>query len=256
MHIYATLFFEDSQGIRIMRYLLIALLQGFLAFTASGCWLREIPELSGKRIITEKKAQNFNSIKVGSGFRLILHMGNEEHVQIEADSALMPYIEMKQTANTLEFKTKKDVYFHDKGNVLIHVNARNIKGIEASGGASVQADTIRNNQIAIALSGGSTMQGFIISEKLDIDQSGGSELDLKGNTIVYTLESSGGSITKGFAMNTDEMNIDISGGGNVEITTNKKLNVDASGGSTIIYKGNGGNSGRQSTSGGSQIIKH
>jgi hypothetical protein len=74
---------------------------------------------------------------------------------------------------------------------------------------------------------------------LSIHQSGGSDVDLSGNTTTLHVEASGGSDFHGYGLLTDFCSIKASGGSDANITVNKELNADASGGSDIYYKGSG-----------------
>ena len=62
-------------------------------------------------------------------------------------------------------------------------------------------------------------------------------VDLSGNVNNLNLESSGGGNLKGFDLVTDYTTIHASGGSDTEMTVNKELRVNTSGGSDIRYKG-------------------
>lgn len=67
--------------------------------------------------------------------------------------------------------------------------------------------------------------------------SGGSELNIKGESATADINCSGGSRCYAYDFATETAIVDISGGSNLEITVTESLTGDNSGGSHIHYKG-------------------
>ena len=98
-------------------------------------------------------------------------------------------------------------------------------------------NTLNQPSFAFDFSGGGKLQGNINATNVAGSCSGGSELNLTGRATSYELNASGGVNANGFDFIVDNFKCQLSGGGTVNIGVNSKLNVTASGGSVINYKG-------------------
>jgi hypothetical protein len=74
---------------------------------------------------------------------------------------------------------------------------------------------------------------------LDIDQSSGSDMDIKGKVNDVNITASSGSDFNGYDLISETCKADASSGSGIEITVNKELQAQASSGGGINYKGNG-----------------
>lgn len=159
----------------------------------------------------------------------------------------------------------------------IYVSALSMESIEASGGSDCKLrNDLKGETFSLALSGGSDFYGNVEAKKIETNLSGGSRFEgnvnaehlvnvmsggstmkmtvktvkmediLSGGSVNkpsgvaenYSMDASGGSEVEGFDLFTENVNADLSGSSRLEITVNKTLNVSASGGSTVYYKGN------------------
>ena len=89
------------------------------------------------------------------------------------------------------------------------------------------------------ISGGSDFKGKIETDELKVNASGGSDISISGKATRLTIDANGGSDFNGYDITSDICNVQASGGSDVEITVNKELSANASGGSDIHYKGTG-----------------
>ncbi len=71
---------------------------------------------------------------------------------------------------------------------------------------------------------------------LNIGQSGGSSVELTGNVNDLNLESSGGGRLKGYGLIAEVARINSSGGSDAELTVNKQISVESSGGGMLLIK--------------------
>lgn len=220
----------------------------FTAAVMSGCHIDRAAALfSGKSInpsgdVTrvKKNFTGFSAVSVGSGFELIIKMGNSESVEIEANENLHQYIEAVQHGESIEFGIKNNVNFNSDAKVKIYITAKNLNNIEASGGSYVSAETIiKSNDLSLELSGGSELKSEINCNNLKISLSGGSIIDISGKCSEYNSDLSGGSIVKGENFVSDNLSADLSGGSIISIICNGSLTVNASGGSSVTYTGHG-----------------
>jgi hypothetical protein len=76
------------------------------------------------------------------------------------------------------------------------------------------------------------------TDKMDIDISGASTVSLEGNAQSSTIDISGASNLKAISFTSDSVNIDASGASSVKLSVINELRADASGASSVCYSGN------------------
>ncbi|HEY0679356.1 MAG TPA: head GIN domain-containing protein, partial [Chitinophagaceae bacterium] len=136
-----------------------------------------------------------------------------------------------------------------------YVSVKNIDGLTASGGSDVQiSGTLSSQKLKMGLSGGCDFKGNVSINELNINASGGSDVSISGKAANLVIDVSGGSDLDGYGLTADNCNVSCSGGSDVNITVNKELTADASGGSDIHYRGNAVIK-KTNSSGGSSVSK-
>ena len=119
-----------------------------------------------------------------------------------------------------------------------YVAGMNLTQLGASGGSDIRiSGELKSDDLSIALSGGSDLSGQINVGKLVVEQSGGSDMNIKGRVGNLRIEASGGSDFNGYDLLSEECTIAASGGSSINITVNKELSAEASGGSDVSWKG-------------------
>jgi hypothetical protein len=120
-----------------------------------------------------------------------------------------------------------------------YVSVKEITKLRASGGSDIIVkDSLRCDKLNIVLSGGSDFAGKVTANFLTVEQSGGSDVNIKGHVVNAKLGASGGSDFKGYELIADYAIIQTSGGSDASITVLKEMAATASGGSGVHYKGN------------------
>ena len=120
-----------------------------------------------------------------------------------------------------------------------YVSFSTLRKLEASGASDVYVDgAIKGDGLSIHLSGASDFKGAVEVNQLDLDQSGASDATISGKVMNLEVKASGASDLKGFDLSTRVCNAKAYGASDVKITVEKELQVEASGASSIQYKGN------------------
>ena len=164
-----------------------------------------ILQAQNEKIIQDKNAEvrnvkGFHGIHVSSGIDLYLTQTNDEAVAISASDP-----DVRQRIKTVVEDGFLKIYLEDRG---MHWGWHDMK-----------------------------LKAYVSFKNLDdLNASGGSDIYPESNLKVT---ASGGSDLHGFDLTADNCRISASGGSDARITVNKELNVDASGGSDIYYKGSG-----------------
>ena len=82
------------------------------------------------------------------------------------------------------------------------------------------------------------MKVEIVADKLTADLSGASEMTVSGTAKELSMEGSGASSFHGFDLSTQNSDVDVSGASTAHVQTEKEIKVEASGASSVRYKGN------------------
>jgi len=191
---------------------------------------------SGKVASETRPVSDFDQISACCGMQLILTQGEIEALEIEAEDNLLPEIVSTVAAGklTIRFKdTTSGTQYRPTQPIRLKVNAIQIRGLEISGGGSLEAGNIDTDRLDLGLSGGSQAQmGSITADTLAVSASGGANLssqDLRLSLLVIDL--SGGSKASIQMLQGDILKLGSSGGGEITIAGSvAEQEVELSGG--------------------------
>lgn len=210
---------------------------------------------SGKIVSDDRNISGFTSISVESGLNADINIAQSEAVNVTADDNLLEYIETYVVNKTLIIRVANNVSFAKYPSIKITVDALSLSSLSGSGGAGLTLNyPLDSESIKVALSGGGHLSGRVLASNLTVDLSGGSRVNMEGSCSRLRLTGSGGSTMRGYDLNSADADIVLSGGSMAELTIDSTIKIEASGGSTLRYKGNAEIQ-KQDLSGGSRVIK-
>ena len=233
----------------IRRILLAASITCLAVIFFSGCVIG-----SGNLVSREYERSGFSSVEAGHGFRLNISRSSEFHVEITADDNIIDYIEVKTFDDTLRIRLRP---FSSVGKATLRaeISMPELRGVDLSGGSRTEISGFEStDSFSLALSGGSDLKGDIVAGNVDVDLSGGSVVELEGTGKRLVVDGSGGSDVHFRNFPVENADIRLSGGGKATVNVSGSLNVDLSGGSSLIYQGDP-RLGEIDLSGGSTIRK-
>jgi hypothetical protein len=185
--------------------------------------------------------KNFTEIAVSNGIDLYLTQGSTEQIRLEGDKDLIENVAIERNGNGIRIKYKDGFslssLFRNKS-LKAYVTYKNLSGISASGGSDVETQNpLKTDKLTLNSSGGSDLEMNIVCKDIEIHSSGGSDLALKGSATNMVLHTSGGSDVDAFNFRVDYAKVDASGGSDANVYVIKGLEANASGGSDVQYKG-------------------
>lgn len=196
------------------------------------------PRVEGNGNVTKKehKIGNVTNIDVSGQFVVILRQGKTPNLTIEADDNLHEYIKVKVLDNTVKIST--DAYITQAEELNIYVTMKDYNVIDLSGAIELKSDSkIKTDKLIIDASGATEIDLDINVKKLILDMSGASEIILSGKAENMAVDASGATEIEAYKLKTENMNIDISGAGSADVYVTKTLEVEISGAGEIRYKG-------------------
>jgi Putative auto-transporter adhesin, head GIN domain len=211
--------------------------------TASGA-------LMAQKIIKDSNAEkrnvsDYHGISVSGGIDLYLSQGEESVAVSASDTKYRDRIKTEVKDGILkiwyEYNSNSNINIQwGNHKMKAYVSFKDIDKLTGSGGSDIAVDgSIKVNALTLHISGGSDFEGKVEAEELKVQASGGSDVAISGMVKKLEIDASGGSDFNGYELAADVCNLEASGGSDVEITINKELSANASGGSDIYYKGNG-----------------
>jgi len=194
--------------------------------------------VTGDGNVTKKsrKVDNFSAVTVSSGIDLYLTQGSSVSLEVEADQNIHEYIITEVEDGVLKIYVDGSIRSAKEMNV--YLTFRELDAISSSGGSDVEANgTISQDRLTIECSGGSDINMDMKVDELKLSTSGGSDANISGEARVFYAKSSGGSDLNAMGLKTAECTLESSGGSDAHVYATEKLKVQASGASDVYYKG-------------------
>ncbi len=189
---------------------------------------------SGKLVKESRSVTDFTGIEAGGAVKLDVTNSSSYSVEVEADDNLMSYVETKVTHGVLVIGMK-DGYSYNNSTIHVHVSLPTLHSLEISGASEGTASNIS-------------------TDKLSLELSGASHLNIDGKASKLTCEVSGASSLKAGDLMAENVSVECSGASSSYVYASSSLTVDASGASKVSYSGNPADVTRES-SGASSIVK-
>jgi hypothetical protein len=218
--------------------------------------------VSGKRISGNGviKSENrtvgaFNNIDVSGDIDVYVKQDSVASVRIETDENLLEYVHIKADGGTLEIEEEEGFNPESAKGIKVYVSGPSLKHFEASGACGIYSENkiSDSNEIGIHASGASHIKMELDAPKVEAELTGASHITLNGKTKTFRVDGSGASGIKCFDLMSEETDVEVSGASHADVFASVKLDLHASGASSIIYKGNA--TVTQETSGASSVKK-
>lgn len=189
-----------------------------------------------------RKVGSFTGVEVSGGITLYLSQGTEQAVAISAsDEKYLPHIKTEVRNGLLKIYAESGVWNKfNWGNrqIKAYVTVTTLEVLDISGASTARVTGDLNvNDISIEVSGASTLKTTIKGRKLKLEVSGASAATLEGTMDESTIEVSGASSLKAYDLVVNTCKAEASGASGMSITVNKQLDAEASGASSIGYRG-------------------
>lgn len=191
--------------------------------------------------VQPRSASGFNAIQVSSAIDLYLSQGKEDAVAVSAGSD-----EIRDQIKTVVSNGVLKIYFDGKSirnwsntKMKAYVTFKSLQRIEASGACNVRlVDPLQGESLIIELSGASDFRGKVTLANLVVESSGASNMTLEGRAQTAKFDLSGASSVKAFDLEIAKCKALASGASVLRMFVQEELSVQASGASSVQYKGN------------------
>ena len=168
----------------------------------------------------------FDEVVLGGSGDLIIDVGGNESLTIEAEDNLLPLLTSNVTDSTLTLSSSETIYPTQP--ITYTLGAAALAGVSISGTGDVVAPNLSCGTFRAALSGSGTFDIGGACNALELSIAGSGDFDgqdLAVATASVSIDGSGDSIVNA----TDKLSVTINGSGNVEYVGDPATVVDING---------------------------
>lgn len=222
---------------------ILSLLAAVLFAALPAAAAANLTEAEAKVRTQEYKLSGFRSLDISWVYRVELTQSSKYSVRVEAPEDLMDHLDIKVVGSTLKLGTKntaRSLRLNDRNNVRVYISMPSVSEIEMSGASRLTAVGQFNarKEFKLDMSGSTHAEGLYLKcDQVEIDCSGSSRFDLRGDFDKLELDMSGASNA---TLNGDVKNAEIDMSGAAKLTQRGKigtLEIDASGSANYNLSG-------------------
>jgi hypothetical protein len=208
-------------------------------FVAGGCGIPGLGGLVGSRTLVTQgyDFSDFTAVQAGGAFTVSIVKGDEYSVAVTTNENVVRYLRVEQNGDTLSLGTERLWNF---SNVTLEaeITMPGLHGVDLSGASEgTIAGFSSGDDLSVQLSGASSLTGDITSGDADMEASGASQLELSGEGGNLRLDISGASNADLSDFPVQDADIRASGASDAVVNVSGRLDVDASGASSVSYTG-------------------
>lgn len=193
--------------------------------------------LNAQSAVELRQTEPFTGVEAGSVFRVNLTQGEIFRVEIDAPEEHLAFIETRVENGILSIDyTGRE---RNLRNLNVHITAPVYERIHASGASVVKSvGTLSAPVMKLRVSGASEMNLTVFVDDLTTNISGASNIRLSGATAFHNLNAGGVAGVRAYDLDTEVAKVSSSGTASVRVTVLESIDVEASGASGIIVRGN------------------
>jgi len=217
------------------------MLTALVGIVALSSCTRERVIVPSKKVITDKIfVEDFDELRIGSAFTCYVDFENHEDLILEVNENLMEYVDVRIVDGELRIDLEDRVNVRKGAELTAYVGAKYLKGLSASGASRIYLrDKMSASDIRLDVSGASRIKGDVDADYAIARISGASDLDLEGYVKDMELDGSGASNITGYSLETEYLDLELSGASRAELSNDGEMDLRLSGASVFRYRGNG-----------------
>ena len=189
---------------------------------------------------------NFQSLEIGSAFEIHVFKGNTYALSATGEEKALDDLEVRVEGSKL-IVSLDDSYWKSWKNwkggankIVLNITMPRLRDAEFNGATKVSLEGFTDEEeMTLHCSGASKLSSSkLVADKLVIDLSGATKVEMKGQVLKLSIGLSGASNIILSDMIARDVDVEASGASHVQLNVQKSLRVEASGASKIEYTGN------------------
>ncbi len=192
-------------------------------------------------MVTETRdVRDFDEVAVRGRGDVILEQGEVESVVVETDEVVLPHVRTEVEGGCLILGLEHwwDSLLHPFTPLRFRVSAMTLKRISISGSGSVQAETLRTEDLGLDISGSGEMTfPHLTARSVSLGISGSGKMTAAGEAESVSLRISGSGNLQAGELSAQAAEVHISGSGTVKVNATQTLDMHISGSGSVSYYG-------------------
>jgi hypothetical protein len=195
---------------------------------------------SGNVVSREFDLSGFDQVEVSNAFDVEITQADAFSVVVRVDENIEEYLEVVKQGSMLRIGLKPHEYVMvDVTTMEAEVTMPGLTGLELSGASHGSITGFESAEdLSVALSGASSLEGDIEAGDVRFDISGASNVGVRGSAGDASISVSGASRGDLGGFPVASANLEVSGASSVTVNTSGRLDVEVSGASNVKYLGN------------------
>jgi hypothetical protein len=198
-----------------------------------------VVSLSWAQSREKRDVSGFHELSVSSAFLIEIRVGNTESLEIEVDDRYMDDVITEVRGGKLEIRMR-DTRGRRRMNESprAYLTVKSLDRIDASGAVKIETrDELKSDRMDIELSGASVLDLQLDVNELYLEASGACVINVEGRATEQTVKTTGATTYRAFDLESEIADIRVTGAGSARVSVSDKLDVRASGASSVRYKG-------------------
>ena len=212
-----------------------------VAFTANvnAQWYGKKIKGNGKVVTETRNVSDYSQIAVAGSFDVKLLAGKEGKLTIKGEENLLEYLITEVKDGKLKIKWEKGVNINTTKELLVTVPFEDIEAVSLAGSGDVfSEDTIKADNLKVALAGSGDVQLIINATSISSAVSGSGDIKLTGSSENLKCAIAGSGDINGYELASNNVEVSIAGSGDIKVNAKENLKARISGSGDVYYKGN------------------
>lgn len=182
----------------------------------------------------------FSGVRAGSVFEISIRKGKSPTMDIEAPAHVLPLVRSEVADGVLRLRLDEGVEnLNVKHPIRVRLTTAHLKYLDISGASSVKMlSRFTAKDMVVSGSGASRLALDMAADTLKLDLAGASQVVLHGSSKKLAADLSGASGLDASDARVSAARVDVSGASTARLRVKDRLDVDASGVSSVRYQGN------------------
>lgn len=186
--------------------------------------------------------KGYDEIEGGGIFKFYIRQGDYKDIEITGEDEWLDKVRVSQSGGVLKFDIRgSDWDWRDNWEttekIYVYISTPELASLELSGASEAYIDGFKANRFNLDLSGFAQADMNIDASSLVVDMDGGSKLTLRGNVGELTADVEGAASLDAFGSETRYADVTVTGASRAKVNAMVELKGEASGASTLIYRG-------------------
>ncbi|WDF65795.1 head GIN domain-containing protein [Flavobacterium sp. KACC 22763] len=195
---------------------------------------------NGKVVTETRSTGDYDGIKIAGSFDVDLVSGKEGKITLKGEENLLAVIKVEVEDNSLKIYVEKGTQIRTSaGKIQVTVPFEKISELSLAGSGDIKSkDVIKNDNLAVKLSGSGNFNLPVDTNNLELHVSGSGNINLKGTADKLTTKLSGSGDIDASSLKSKVVEANVSGSGNSKVTCAESITARVAGSGNIKYIGN------------------